>query len=135
MVKKTSVLVFAMAFTMAFPALSDIIHKVAPKETVWFISKLYYGDGKKFNEILFANQKKTAKDIIVGEELVVPLPKFSNKSPDFQQRYDHLVKEREGIIGKKKVAAGQPTSEALKHPVDLSNQSLKRVADEELKSK
>ncbi len=127
-------------------AAADSIHKVAQNETVWFLAQVYYGDGHKFTEIVFANHMKKAEDLVVGEEVVVPLPKFSNKDAGFKARYEKMFAARAAIQIAGKVKKGKPkepianrtevpSKEISTKSVAIKETAIKEISLKEVSSK
>lgn len=49
-------------------------HIVAPRETLYRLAVLYYGDGRQWQKIYYANRKRIADpaDLPVGIRLIIP---------------------------------------------------------------
>jgi hypothetical protein len=49
-------------------------HIVQKGETLWSISRKYYGEGRHWKRILDANPRLEPDDMKVGEEIIIPAP-------------------------------------------------------------
>ena len=117
-------MIIVIALLFSGVCFADNIHKVEKGETVWFLAELYYGEGAKYQEILKSNNLKRPEDLKVGLEVVLPLPKYSNKAADFKDRYQQILAKRK--------SSDRESLKSLMKP-DLKGKSPQEAAKEELK--
>ena len=89
---------------------SSKLHRVADRETLWFLGQLYYGRGEHLDQIVEANPELKKRALRVGEALIIPDPRFwvdgvHTSSQQFQERYDHLVQVRSERLKAKRVSS------------------------------
>jgi nucleoid-associated protein YgaU len=60
------------AAPVEMPAAAGRSHTIVRGDTLWSISTRYYGDGKKFREILAANPGLSETKLPVGKTIVIP---------------------------------------------------------------
>lgn len=75
-------------------------HKVEKSETLWSIGERYYGSGYNFSDIVSENKLKSADDIEVGMELMIP------NAPAKKQT---IVEEAESVSPTPQPVAAQET--------------------------
>jgi len=54
------------------PATAGRSHTIVRGDTLWSISSKYYGDGKKYRDILIANPGLTESKLSVGKTIMIP---------------------------------------------------------------
>ena len=54
------------------PATAARSHTIVRGDTLWSISSKYYGDGKKYRDILIANPGLTESKLSVGKTIMIP---------------------------------------------------------------
>jgi hypothetical protein len=69
-------------------------HVFKADETLWFLAQVYYGSGLKYVDIIKANKLKNESAVAVGQELVIPHPKYPSEDHNWQERYEQLYKKR-----------------------------------------
>lgn len=70
-------------------------HPLKQDESLWFLAKLYFGNGKLFEKILRDNELQSVADLKKNQILKIINPKFPPGSPDFKERYENLYNQRE----------------------------------------
>ena len=84
-----------------------VVHQFTGDETVWFLSKVYYGNSKKFERILLANALTDPHKIPNNTWLLIPSPKFSPWKKAGREkhsmRYTELYQVRAAVLAAKEL--------------------------------
>jgi hypothetical protein len=91
-----------------------VVHKFTGDETVWFLSKIYYGNSHKFDQILLTNGLSDPSKIKEGQWLIIHEPKYNpNKKGQKEKmlnRYVQLYQHRAAVLASK---IQKPTSNRM----------------------
>ncbi len=73
-------------------------HIFRQRDSLWFLSQIYYGKGDHFQELMSANEIADPRQIEVGTEIEIPNPKFHPEQSEFQERLAKISRDRDSQL-------------------------------------